>query len=218
MHALTKALVLSTLALSSATAGAQRNEPFRIGLEAGYTFNTYNSSHRDVNIGGLFGVRAEYDLPKLKRAYVAGGARFIMRGADTPSKPQDRDWYRAGYIEVPLAMGVYWQAGRRVGLFAETGPYFAYGIGGRIDDSSLAGYWFSSDSNDRFFSAANNHPRRFDVGWGGQAGFAFKHFRFSLGYEQGLIPVWSSGQTPDLPHTAKYRNSSVVMGFSYLFY
>lgn len=212
-----KQALLALFAAASCTAAySQREEPIRLGIEAGPSFNQYTGSGRESLAGGFFGVRGEFDISK--HAYLAGSLRYIMKGADQGQTWAD--WYAPGYVELPLAIGGYKQIGRHLGIFAETGPYFAIGTGGKAyrpteSEDRPWHLWFD-DEDMPFYSAANGRPRRFDMGWGGQAGFAFRHFRLTLSYEIGFLPVWKKGMSPS--GSGSYRNSSFLIGFSYLFY
>lgn len=217
-HFTTSVGLLVALALpAQAQKNTTQREPFRIGLEASFNAATYAGSDRESLAGGSFGIRAEYDI--LKHAYVSASLRYAEHQIDEGNNPNQFSWYEVGYIELPLSLGGFKPIGRHLGLFAETGPYFAYGVGGHAAEGAMAeGYWFLDTDQKRFFCPKVGSPRRFDLGWGAQAGFAFRHCRFTLGYQLGFIPVWKSGNNPDLPHTAKYRNATFSFGFAYLFY
>lgn len=196
---------------------AQNEDRLRIGIEVGLTINNFTNSDRICTAGGLVGVRGEYDYNK--NLYFSGGLRYVSKGADCldgyDGAPDES--FTPSYIEIPLAVGVYKQFNPRLRLFAETGPYFAFGVGGRYSGSSAdvgPGYYHEWDY--RFFSKKSGNPRRFDPGWGARAGFRFKHFSMSLGYEIGFRTIWKP--TSASSDRYDYRNSSFSVSFAYLFY
>lgn len=209
-----KRFLLAGAILLSLPMPAQEKKPFRIGVEAGASIHNYTGTDRYYKDGFYAGVRGEYSL---KNCYVTGGLRFIQKGADAYTGDSDSDdFYRANYIEIPLAVGIQHRINKSLYLFGETGPYVAVGISGKSKGESYSGgpgnttHW-----DDKFFSAANDSPRRLDVGWGLRAGLGFYSFQISIGYEIGFIPVWSVSDS----QLANYNNhnSGFTAGIAYLF-
>lgn len=85
---------------------AQENSPWHIGAEAGLSINNYTGSGRYVNEGFYVGIRSEYEFSS---CYLSGSLRFIRKGAGSYNGDGDSDdSYRAGYIELPIAVGKKW--------------------------------------------------------------------------------------------------------------
>lgn len=216
----TVAVALATLCVAS-HAEAQPNDvptkPFRIGIEAGLSINNYTGTDRYWREGFYAGAHGEWQL---QTCFLSASLRLVRKGADAFTGDSDSDdYYEAYYVELPVAIGLRGRLGRRATAFVETGPYFAVGIGGKAKGESYA---YANEHgmvtykwDNRFFSSANDSPRRFDVGWGVRGGVSFSHIGVVAGYEIGLMPVW------DVSHVAyggeDHHNTSFTLGLTYMF-
>jgi len=210
-------LEIAFCTLACAPLQAQTTDRLRLGIEAGFTVSNFTNSDRYCRMGGFVGLRGEYDYGK--SLFFAGGLRFIGKGADSLNGYDGAadESFSPRYIEIPLSVGIYKQFNRRLRLFAETGPYLAFGVGGRMSGSyNDLGPGQYSEWDRRFFSKESGNPRRFDPGWGARAGFRCKHFSVSMGYEIGFRTLWK--QTGKYSGYDSGRNSSFNVGVSYMFY
>ena len=84
-------------------------------------------------IGGVFGLKLDYMLPKAHGTYLSAGVDWTMKGAKTDAKAvsasnttyDGTDKFRLNYLEIPIRMGYRYNLSRELGVFGEFGPYFA---------------------------------------------------------------------------------------------
>lgn len=197
------AMLVATVANAQLTNGTA--EGLEIGVEAGLSINNYTSSSRLWREGFYVGARGEYHFSP---CYLSASLRLIRKGADAYDGDSDSDdFYEAYYLELPVAVGISGRLGKKPHIFGETGPYIAYGIGGRAKGETYPDGYTISWSN-KFFSKANGSPRRFDAGWGIRGGVRFGKVEISAGYEIGFASVWDDDDS---------CNSSFTLGIAYMF-
>lgn len=209
-----KAFLLALSLLSLSSLWAQESKPLRIGVEGGQSISNYINSDRISLLGFYVGVRGEYEL---NHCYLSAGLRYIRKGADALKGDSDsEDFYRADYLELPLAAGMKARLGKRADFFLETGPYLALGIGGKVKGSSISygpdhiKYW-----DNGFFTKANGNPSRFDWGWGVKTGVSlWKSLQLSIGYELGFRQTLKEPYSDDF---LEGHNSCFILGVGYMF-
>jgi len=168
--------------------------PYKLGLTAGLNLPTFSGSEYDYTLGFNAGVDLMLDGSDLwSNTFGRIQLKYSMKGATGPDayaqvyyinevKYEDfpKTHYTTHYIEVPLHYGYAWSIDRDWTFMAETGPYFAFGLGGtsRPDNESI----FESHS---FFNHYN--ASHFDFGWGLQASVLFdQQWQLHVGYDWGF--------------------------------
>jgi hypothetical protein len=112
----------------------------------------------------------------MNNLFFSGGIEFIQKNSkDAETK------VTLNYLEVPLFALYQIHSYSHGNLFGGLGPYFAYGIGGKIK-SEYGGETYENKSFDKEIGY-----KRFDTGIGFTAGYKMTDsFSFSLAYELGL--------------------------------
>ena len=198
----TKALLAALLLCGSAVTASAQNEGFRFGATVGMNVSSITNTSADSRIGFNIGVRGEYSFSNSLYANAAllfsqKGAKYGVEyaGYDTKLKANP------GYIEIPLHFGYHYDLGNNVGIFLETGPYFAFGVCGKekIEAGKLE---YKSD----FFG--DDGANTFDAGWGLRGGVEASGFQVHLGYDHGFSKLYDGGNS---------KNSNFSIGVSYMF-
>jgi len=124
------------------------------------------------------------------------GSKFTITGegeTDTPS-----------FIEIPVNV-VYKFGSGSTKFFLNAGPYFAYGIGGKIK-------WEGESDKIKFGSGENDDYKAFDYGLNLGAGGEIDNFIISAHYELGLANLMPGGDAND-----KLNNRVIGLSIGYLF-
>jgi hypothetical protein len=151
------------------------------GVPAGY-YSAYKSK-----VGFNAGVFAAHPFISLGPGQVAAmaGLEFIQKGGKYGSGTSSED-YRYNYIELPIDALYQMPVMDNSTVFAGLGPYFAYGIGGKIK-------YGDGTPNDNSFGSGDNSAKRFDFGFQFLGGFRYMNkATISLSYDLGLVSVSGS--------------------------
>lgn len=105
--------------------------------------------------------------------------------------------YNPMYIELPIMGAVSFPISDGMNLVISTGPYFAYGIGGKVKDGDVKYNIFGDSEEEGGF-------KRFDCGWGVGLTAEFGKFFVGLNGEFGITKVVDGEQS--------YRNSNFSIG------
>jgi len=161
----------------------------------------YYSGYKN-KVGFNFGVFATHPVLMLGPGNLAAraGFEFIQKGGVYGSGA-DKEDYRFNYIELPID-AIYQYQIKDVGkAFAGFGPYFAYGIGGKIK------YGDGSPSDNAF--GGQYGAKRFDFGLQFIGGFQLSCMAsISLSYDLGLLNVSGSSYSSD------YRDKNGVFSIN----
>ena len=106
------------------------------------------------------------------------------------------------YLQLPVYVGYKLEIAQNTKLVFNFGPYFAYGVGGKIKAKSRG----EKDSEDLF---GDELLKRFDFGLGAGAGIEFGSYFAGLKYELGLTDI-SRGY-----NECKNRNASFSVGYRF---
>ena len=218
------ALLLATLGLQAQTPAA---EVVAHEIEA--------QEERRVRIG----VRAGLNM-----------ARLADDKAFAPAEGKNQaGWHVGAVVDVPLRAGFYLQPGLYLSakgaktesyrhtlsdglqLQLQTGPYLAYGLGGKTStewermEIVTGGFSFRSSGTtetDTFgHDAEAQDPKdrgagikRFDMGWNLGAGLAFARFYVGLAYEWGFLNLCEAGAW-DEGASLRTRNLRISVGYNF---
>ena len=182
------------------TASAQEKGDLRFGVTAGMNVSNITDTEMDSRIGFHVGVKAEYKVTN--NLYGSAALLFSQKGCQF-EEDGEKLTANPGYIELPIHIGYRFKMSEKVSIFGETGPYFAYGICGKlkVEDS----VW---EYDKKFFDI--DEVNKFDFGWGVKAGVEYAKFQISLGYEGGITEVFDSRGLD--PH-----NSNFMVSVAYMF-
>ena len=182
------------------TASAQEKGDLRFGVTAGMNVSNITDTETDSRIGFHVGAKAEYNITD--NLYGNAALLFSQKGCQF-EEDGEKLTANPGYIELPIHIGYRFKMSEKVSIFGEIGPYFAYGICGKlkVEDS----FW---EYDMKFFDI--DEVNKFDFGWGVKAGVEYAKFQISLGYEGGITEVFDSRGLD--PH-----NSNFMVSVAYMF-
>lgn len=186
---------------------------YKLGFTAGVNMPTFSGTGYEYTAGLHAGLDLMLDASSLiSGTYARVGLQYSMKGAtgngaelydDGTSHVYDI-YYTTHYIQIPVHYGYSWALDGEGGdwvFTAETGPYFAYGLGGKAREE---GRKFSESRS--FFSGYD--ACRFDFGWGLQAGLLFdQQLMLNVGYDWGFKNLTSNF----------LQNNMLFVGFTFFF-
>ena len=208
--------LIIALALSTGNAMAFENEPAEglsfMGIFGMNISKLQNNRIEDkAKAGAMLGARADYVLPKAHGVYLTAGIDWTMKGgkgtlffSDGPDAVEGTFKYALHYIEVPVRVGFRYNLSEEIGLYAEVGPYFAVGVGGRhkcsIDaDGANAradeDAWSYNAFKNYDYDPINNPDRltyqRWDAGIGFRIGAEYnQRYNVMIGADWGLADIY----------------------------
>lgn len=196
------------LVMCAGNAKALDNEP-----EEGFTFmgifgmNVSKLQNHEYNAkpGATMGARVDYVLPYAHGTYLTAGLDWTMKGGkeslsrniagtdvDATAK------YNLHYFEIPIRVGFRYNPLDNLGLFAEIGPYFAVGVGGKHKFSLDFDGEAANELEDlNTYKAFKNYGypvetfQRWDAGIGFRVGAEYnQHYNLMIGCDWGLADIY----------------------------
>lgn len=181
--------------------------PLSFGVKAGMNLTEIQKLEDKVKVGFNVGVTAELQLPS--SFYLMSGLELTTKGAkgkDLTITDESGTTYgdvklNAMYLQLPIHAGYKLDLVPTTKLVFRVGPYFAYGIGGKIKGEA-AGKEMKTD----FF---NDDSNRFDFGFGGAVGLEFiNKITVYLGADQGLTKIYKDSKL-------KNRAAHISVGYKF---
>lgn len=173
--------------------------------------------------GATMGIRGDYMLPNAHGAYVTAGLDWTMKGGKTSYEDiilgDEEDItkkFNLHYFEIPIRAGFRYNATEELGFFAEVGPYFAIGIGGRhkmrIDEDGADINAIEDEGTYKSFKN-NGYPtetfQRWDAGLGVRVGAVYnEHYNLMFGCDWGLADIYRNS------YRDKYKDDPLNAGKS----
>lgn len=192
-----KKFLIAALALvMSGSAFAIDNEPEE-GLTqkvyAGMTIGTWRGAPgAGSKVGYAAGWQAEYMLPGAAGTYVNGGLELSMLGAKQGEK------VRTHYLSLPIHVGYRYNILDNLGVYADFGPYFAFGMGGKGVDSDVKVF--------KKVSKGGMGAKRGDIGLGFRIGTEYNDkLSLTAGFNWGLTEMWDEVKNYNTTITLGYR-------------
>ena len=235
------------LVMCAGNAKALDNEP-----EEGFTFmgifgmNVSKLQNHEYNAkpGATMGVRVDYVLPYAHGTYLTAGLDWTMKGGkkslsrniagtdvDATAK------YNLHYFEIPIRVGFRYNPLDNLGFYAEIGPYFAVGVGGKhklsVDVDGEEANELEDFGTYKAFKKADydlNNPtklpfQRWDAGIGFRVGAEYnQHYNLMIGCDWGLADIYRDNlrdqfyeatlHTASLPKVKNF-NFSITIGYRF---
>lgn len=207
-----KLLFILTLAAFAANSYAQTN----FGAKA--SFNFYNMTVKDNNDdkqdtkmvpGFNIGVFAE--IPLVPEFYIKPELLFAQKGYKYEILGEDVKT-KLSYIEVPIT---FMYKGQLSGgsVFLGFGPYFAYGIGGKVKNGGTEDVEFKKELNSSQFPLRTYKP--LDIGGKFYAGYEFGNgFSFAIESSLGLVNIMPDFSGND-DSSAKNVGFGLALGYKF---
>lgn len=197
-----KKYLLAVMAMLCISTGASAldNEPEE-GLtwqgQVGMNLSNIRGLRGDVKPGANLGFYGQYMFENAHGTYVNFGLNYGMEGAKrdfiTLTAQQGTSKYTTHYINVPVHLGFQYNVLPELGFFADFGPYFGVGVGGKnkadYEDDALV------DRKYNIYKANPDVPtdyyqQRFDWGLGFRVGAEYnEHYSLNMGFNWGLTDL-----------------------------
>lgn len=177
--------------------------------------------------GASMGLRLDYMLPHAHGAYITSGLDWTMKGGKTsviaPINNNDYDGtvkYSMHYFEIPIHAGFRYNFNENLGVYAEFGPYFSVGVGGKhkasIDGDGEAvreredAYTHKAFKN---YGYSKESFQRWDAGLGFRVGAEYnEHYNLIIGCDWGLTDMYRNSYRDayyDTPEELKDKGISL---------
>ena len=111
------------------------------------------------------------------------------------------------YIQIPLLGAYRFYLDGYWNLTLKLGPYFAYGIGGKIEGSgngNTDNVSYTTSTNGDMFSDRYGTKQRFDAGVDVGLDFEYHRFVFGIEYERGFVSYSTYYMNSDIINQAAY--------------
>jgi Outer membrane protein beta-barrel domain len=190
-----------------------------LGVKGGLNSSSFGGSYMRASdtknkLGCNFGLTADYSL--FKNLYLTSGLEYSYKGGkesilvafnDQSDIYEGNMTYNAGYLQIPIHFGYKEAVSSAISISIYAGPYFAYGIGGKVKGLEILSEEESA-SNPNFFGLS---AKRFDAGAGVGAEVEFKaHYFLQFGYDLGLVNISKIDGT-----SIKNRNLYISAGYRF---
>lgn len=208
LSALTMSAQRATSSSSSFFSTEKAEGGVQFGIRAGVNFA--NISYKESDVSYDFDSRTSFhvgviaDIPLMQSLYVQTGLYLQNKGF----KSSGEDWketYKPMYLEIPVLASYRYDFSDALQLQFNVGPYFAYGIGGKvkIEDDGEKYDWDFFDDEDGF--------KRFDCGLQVGGGLTFaKHYYLGVTYEFGFCNI-----EDDDDFNTKNNNLMISLGYNF---
>ncbi|MBR0543043.1 MAG: PorT family protein [Bacteroidaceae bacterium] len=209
----------------------------------GMNVSKLQNHHYSSKVGAAMGLRLDYMLPHAHGAYITSGLDWTMKGGKTSvvalvgnTEYDGTLKYSMHYFEIPIHAGFRYNFNENIGVYAEFGPYFSVGVGGKhkanIDGDGEA---VREEEEANTHKAFKNYGypqetfQRWDAGLGFRVGAEYnEHYNLIIGCDWGLTDIYRNSyrdayydahKTPDgksisLPKVKNF-NLSVTLGYRF---
>lgn len=236
MRTITKAILLILLSFAGIAIQAQ-NKPIILGIKGSVNVSNWNGGIEDSKAKFGFNAGVTLDYLFTEELQLMTGLELMTKGAKdlelkqtAPSGGDNIFKYKgsqnAMYIQLPLRIGYRMNMSESTRIVLYAGPYFAYGIGGKVKfDNNLTltspggsteVISFDNASNPmrangtEYDTFGENGYKKFDFGLGAGVGAEFEHLSLYLGFDYGVLNI---SQT-DL-YKARTMNAHLSLGYKF---
>lgn len=209
----------------------------------GMNVSKLQNHHYSSKVGATMGLRLDYMLPHAHGAYITSGLDWTMKGGKTSvvalvgNTEYDATLkYSMHYFEIPIHAGFRYNFNENIGVYAEFGPYFSVGVGGKhkanIDGDGEA---VREEEEANTHKAFKNYGypqesfQRWDAGLGFRVGAEYnEHYNLIIGCDWGLTDIYRNSYRDayyDAPEELKDKgvslpkvknfNLSVTLGYRF---
>ena len=205
--------------------GDQAEQKIVIGPRVGLNVSSISVSNLELEndkskIGFNVGVAVEF--PIVRSFYINSGLFYTTKGIkfeESGSDWSEKTTFNAGYLELPVYASYRMNFAEASQLQVNFGPYFAYGVNGKVkyegnDDGDVSKYDY-----DLFGVADDNSEedkggfKRFDCGLGVGLGCTWNRIYLGINYQFGLVNIADK----EAWGNAKIKNSNFSVSLGYNF-
>ena len=209
----------------------------------GMNVSKLQNHHYSSKVGAAMGLRLDYMLPHAHGAYITSGLDWTMKGGKTSvvalvgNTEYDATLkYSMHYFEIPIHAGFRYNFNENIGVYAEFGPYFSVGVGGKhkanIDgDGEAVREKEEANTHKAFknYGYPQESFQRWDAGLGFRVGAEYnEHYNLIIGCDWGLTDMYRNsyrdafhdyyketmGIDASLPKVKNF-NLSVTLGYRF---
>ena len=209
----------------------------------GMNVSKLQNHHYSSKVGATMGLRLDYMLPHAHGAYITSGLDWTMKGGKTSvvalvgNTEYDATLkYSMHYFEIPIHAGFRYNFNENIGVYAEFGPYFSVGVGGKhkanIDgDGEAVREKEEANTHKAFknYGYPQESFQRWDAGLGFRVGAEYnEHYNLIIGCDWGLTDIYRNSYRDayyDAPEELKDKgislpkvknfNLSVTLGYRF---
>lgn len=183
----------------------------RFGIRAGLNLSTLSlveDNHTyTTDSRAAWHVGAIVDIPLMQSLYVQSGLYFMNKGGKETEEEDYKVTYSPMYLEIPVLASYRYDFGSTAQLQINVGPYFAYGVGGKVKMEHDG-----EEESDDFFH--EDSAKKFDCGLQFGAGVTFaSHYYLGFAYDLGLSNIAKNSGDSD----GKIKNRSWMISLGYTF-
>lgn len=202
-----KIITILVVLLSSATFINAQEKPLSISVKGGVDLSkmSIKNNDSDAKFGYRFGVVGEYQLKN--DFFIQSSLEFLSKGTKNKTRLSgdlnndgiDEDLatgdlrWNSIYLELPILLGYNINVTNDFKIKFMAGPYFAYGVGGKVKMETMLSAMQPSGQYEFIQEKASvktfSTLKRFDMGLMGAVGADYKKYQFTLGYEYGLTNI-----------------------------
>lgn len=194
-----KIILFATLFLTSINLNAQEKKT-TFGIKAGLNLSNVGSSdgnydNTESKAGFHAGITLDYAFTP--NWYLLTGLEYSSKGVKVDLNV-DQD-VTAGYVQLPVAGAFKFNITDDLGILVHVGPYFAYGVNGKIKQGS--------SEQDTFSDIA---LKRFDCGMTVGGTLEWRKLCFGIGGEVGFVNIMQKNNDK-----AETRNFTLSVGYKF---
>lgn len=195
-------LVLTSIIFLSVTFSNQvngQNVPVTFGIKGGANFSTFSGNLKNTKsiVRYQFGVTT--DITLTNNFYILTGLDFQVKGVRYNPKSSPDIKYNPMYLQLPVNIGYKFDVAPNVRLVIATGPYIAYGIGGK-----------ARSEGEKHSVFGKNKFKRLDYGVSGGAGIELGKIAINAGYDFGIANISDTKSTK-----IRNRNPYLTVGYKF---
>lgn len=188
----------------------------RVGLNVStLSFTNLEADGDKSKVGFNVGVAVEF--PIVRSFYINSGLFYTTKGIKF--EDSGRDWtetetFNAGYLELPVYASYRLNFAEESQLQINFGPYFAYGVNGKVSEEYVEDGDKEKYSYDLFGTGEDKAGiKRFDCGLGIGLGYTFHKIYLGINYQFGLANIadkeeWGNGEI-------KNSNFNISIGYNF---
>lgn len=222
-------LCVALLAGAVCSANAQ-DKTLSFGVRAGLNINSlsYSGSQTELDLKSRAGFHAGavLDWNFASDFYLQPGVFFTTRGAKSEFSEPEFNYsltqkINASYLQIPVVVSYRLPVGQSLKIDFHAGPYFAFGLGGKVkfeeNDGGEVTKWDYKVFKKSTDEQENGDIKPFDMGLRFGAGVHIQKFYVGLEYDLGLSNIARTGDMYQWDNNDKLRNGSFAITVGYNF-
>lgn len=186
-----KKIIFLVLSLFMLVGNSFASDNFDVQVQAGLNLSKVNNGYISTTIkpGFNVGVRGEY---KFSNEHLFANAAILasLKGYKLGAFGLAATKQNLFYIDIPIHWGYRYDFNDKIGAFADFGPYFGIGVGGKSKSNVMG-----EDMKFNNFGEEGSY-KRFDFGLGFRVGPEFMNrFGVAFAFDWGLIDIQKSEES-----------------------